>query len=235
MLHYWAIRQCDLRDLQARLSAYGLSSLGRSEPHVEATLTLVRSAVCAMAGDGWQPPISPGVGIDQGPELLRHRTQDLLGPEPVDRVTRIMVTLPSSAATNPALVRELVERGMNIARINCAHDDAEAWRAMAGHVRRAAEATGQDCLIAMDLAGPKLRTNASAAESRSLDELAARLSRLPGNAAPERVALISSWVGEAADEFSNAPIQVFVPILVEHIVRGRLSKMDADRDARSTQ
>ena len=37
MLHYWAIRQCDLRELQARLAAYGLSSLGRSEPHVEAT------------------------------------------------------------------------------------------------------------------------------------------------------------------------------------------------------
>jgi pyruvate kinase len=69
-----------------------------------------------------------------------------------------MVTLPSSAATNPALVRELVERGMNIARINCAHDDAEAWRFMAGHVRRAADATGQSCLIAMDLGGPKLRT-----------------------------------------------------------------------------
>jgi pyruvate kinase len=27
MLHYWAIRQRDLRDLQARLAAYGLSSL----------------------------------------------------------------------------------------------------------------------------------------------------------------------------------------------------------------
>jgi hypothetical protein len=82
-------------------------------------------------------------------------------------------------------------------------------------------------------AGPD--NNASAAESRSLDELAARLSRLPGNAEPERVALISSWVDEAADQFSNARIQVFVPILVEHIVRGRLSKMDADRDARSTR
>ena len=158
MLHYWAIRQCDLRDLQARLSAYGLSSLGRSEPHVEATLLLVRSAICAMLGDGWQPPISAGVRINQGPELLRHRTQDLLGPEPADRVTRIMVTLPSSAATNPALVRELVECGMNVARINCAHDGAEAWRCMARHVRRAAEATGRSCLIAMDLAGPKLRT-----------------------------------------------------------------------------
>ena len=82
-------------------------------------------------------------------------------------------------------------------------------------------------------AGPD--NNASAAESRSLDELATRLSRLPGNAEPERVALISSWVDEAADQFSNARIQVFVPILVEHIVRGRLSKMDADRDARSTR
>lgn len=158
MLHYWAIRQCDLRDLQARLAAYGLSSLGRSEPHVEATLLLVRSAICAMLGDAWQQPPLSGTGVGDGPELLRHRTQQLLGPEPVDRVTRIMVTLPSSAATDPDMVRELVKRGVNVARINCAHDDAEAWRSMARHVRQAAEATGRTCLVAMDLGGPKLRT-----------------------------------------------------------------------------
>ena len=35
MLHYWAIRQYDLRDLQARLVAYGLSSVGRSEPRIQ--------------------------------------------------------------------------------------------------------------------------------------------------------------------------------------------------------
>ncbi|MEE6139217.1 pyruvate kinase [Mycobacterium sp. 050128] len=158
MLHYWAIRQCDLRDLQAQLAAYGLSSLGRSEPHVEATLLLVRSAICAMLGDvRLQLPLT-GTSVEHGPELLRHRTQQLLGPEPVDRVTRIMVTLPSSAATDPELVHGLVERGMNIARINCAHDDAETWRCMAQHVRQAATATGRVCLVAMDLAGPKLRT-----------------------------------------------------------------------------
>ena len=56
------------------------------------------------------------------------------------------------------LVLGLVERGMNLARINCAHDDARAWRAMAAHVRRAAEQAGRPCLVAMDLAGPKLRT-----------------------------------------------------------------------------
>ncbi|WNG79851.1 pyruvate kinase [Mycobacterium sp. ITM-2016-00316] len=158
MLHYIAIRQCDLRGLQTRLSAFGLSSLGRSEANVEATLLLVRSAISAMLGEVWQQPTFPGVRMDQGPELLQHRTQELLGPEPTDRATRIMVTLPSSAATDPTVVHDLVARGMNIARINCAHDDAEAWRSMARSVRQAAAATGRSCLIAMDLAGPKLRT-----------------------------------------------------------------------------
>ncbi|CAN5880494.1 pyruvate kinase [soil metagenome] len=158
MLHYWALRQGDLRGLQARLSAYGLSSLGRSESHVQATLLSVKSAIDAMLGDRWQQPLPAGVLLDQGVALLRHRTRTLLGPEPVDRVTRIMVTLPSSAATDADLVRDLVERGMNVARINCAHDDVEAWRSMANHVKQAASATGKVCLIAMDLAGPKLRT-----------------------------------------------------------------------------
>ena len=77
-------------------------------------------------------------------------------------------------------------------------------------------------------------TAAEAAETRSLHELAARLARLPGNTDTEQAALISRWVSEAADQFSNAPIQAFVPILVEHIVRGRLHNARADRDARST-
>ena len=158
MLHYLALRRCDLRDTQARLAAYGLSSLGRSEPHVEATLLAVKAAIGAMLGDGFR--LSEAADHDGGqPESpLRLRTRDLLGPDPVDRVARVMVTLPSEAATDPTLVHRLVKRGMNIARINCAHDDPPAWRAMARHVRQAAEATGNSCLIAMDLAGPKLRT-----------------------------------------------------------------------------
>lgn len=159
MFHYWAIRQCDLRDLQTRLSAHGLSSLGHCEPHVEATLLVVRSAIDVMLGEARQPPTtSSGARIGQESDLLRYRTQKLLGPEPTDRATRIMVTLPSSAATDPALIRGLIARGMNVARINCAHDDADAWRAMAQSVRKEAAATGQTCLVAMDLAGPKLRT-----------------------------------------------------------------------------
>jgi pyruvate kinase len=141
MVHYWAIRQYDLRELQSRLGAFGLSSLGRSEPHVEATLRLVRSAVVAMLEDTWHPPEPAAVSAEAGRELLRRRAVELLGPAPVGRETRIMVTLPSEAAAEPDLVRRLVERGMNVARINCAHDDADGWRAMARHVRQASEET----------------------------------------------------------------------------------------------
>lgn len=158
IVHYWAIRQADLRDLQGRLAAFGLSSLGRSESHVEATLRLVRSAVRAILEGTWHPPEPAAVGADEGRELLADRADALLGPSPADRETRIMVTLPSESATDAGLIRELVGRGMDVARINCAHDGPAAWRAMADHVRRASSEAGRGCLIAMDLAGPKLRT-----------------------------------------------------------------------------
>ena len=158
LVHYWAIRQFDLRDLQASLALFGLSSLGSSESHVQATLAAVRSAIAAILDEGRQPPPPSVVPIEQGPEILRQRTVELLGPRPAHRATRIMVTLPSEAATDLHLVNEFVRRGMNIARINCAHDDIEAWHAMARHVRQAAASARTPCLVAMDLAGPKLRT-----------------------------------------------------------------------------
>lgn len=158
MAHYWSLRQTDLRDLQRRLADHGLSSLGRSEAHVEATLQRVRAAARAMAGEGFGDPAPAGLSPSAGRELLQRRTVELLGAAPRDRETRIMVTLPTEAATDPDVARNLLERGMDVARINCAHDDASAWRAMAHHVRTAAAAIDRPCLIAMDLGGPKLRT-----------------------------------------------------------------------------
>ncbi|MDZ7882595.1 MAG: pyruvate kinase [Mycobacterium sp.] len=195
-------------DLQTRLAARGLSSLGRSEANVEATLLLVRSAVCAMLGEVWQQPVFSGVHMDQGPDLLRHRTRELLGPAPTDRATRIMVTLPSSAATDPSVVRDLVERGMNIARINCAHDDADAWRSMARSVRQAADATGRSCLIAMDLAGPKLRTGPLEPGPR-LVKLRPRKNNLGQVLAPARVWLTA--VEDPIDPPEAAMVTLPVP------------------------
>ena len=102
-------------------------------------------------------------------------------------------------------------------------DSASAAQAMTAATHHAVE---------QHTGGPA--NNANATETRSLDELAARLSRLPGNTDPEQAALIYRWVEEAAHQFNDARVQVFVPILVEHIVRGRLYKMHADRDAGNT-
>ena len=157
LAHYWAIRQGDLRELQRQLAAFGLSSLGRCEPHVQATLEAIDGTVEALLGHVGSRR-EPVVGFAEGPRLLRRRAVELFGPEPADRQTRIMVTLPSEAASDPSLVLALVEHGMNLARINCAHDDAAAWAAMIGHVRAASAATGRECRVAMDLPGPKVRT-----------------------------------------------------------------------------
>ena len=69
-----------------------------------------------------------------------------------------MVTMPGEAAEEPALIRELVEAGMDVMRINCAHDSPKVWERMVKHLRRAERETGRRCALSFDLAGPKLRT-----------------------------------------------------------------------------
>lgn len=159
LIHYWALRQTDLRDLQWRLSEFGLSSIGHSEAHVQATLQLITAAVAAMLGTRWElAAAAPAVGLGESAELLERNATELFGLAAQDRAARIMVTLPTEAARDTALVRGLVEAGMRIARINCAHDEPKVWKAMAANVRAAAAASGRSCQIAVDLAGPKLRT-----------------------------------------------------------------------------
>lgn len=70
---------------------------------------------------------------------------------------------------------------------------------------------------------------ADASAARSLAEVATRLARHEGRANERRTADIARWVDEAARQFTHAPIQVFVPILVEHIVRGRMTEPSPSR------
>jgi pyruvate kinase len=122
----------------------------------------VRRAVDGALEDDVVSASSPS-GFDAGRLALDHNTDALLGDRPHDRVTRIMVTLPTEAAHDPAFVRHLVMRGMDIARINGAHDDADSWQRMAAHVEVAARDVERPCKVSMDLAGPKLRTGPLAA------------------------------------------------------------------------
>ncbi|MCC6438967.1 MAG: hypothetical protein IT196_28350 [Acidimicrobiales bacterium] len=158
MAAYLALRSEDRRRMQIRLAELGLSSLGRCEPHVAATVEAVHRALQAIEGHPPDDTACSSAAFAAGRDALWSNAAHLLGPGADDRPTRIMVTLPSRAAEDPDLVDELVSGGMQLARINCAHDDVIAWRAMAAHVRKAAERQGRPVRIMMDLAGPKLRT-----------------------------------------------------------------------------
>ena len=158
LLHYLSIRQSDIRELQHDLHSLGLSSLGVLESHVVATLNAVIGNLEALAQEPPSEPPQPPVDFRNGRLLLRDHARRLLGPAPRDRSVRIMVTMPSAAADDARLIEDLLRAGMDLMRINCAHDDAAAWRKMAANLRQAEQVVGRRCAIQVDLAGPKLRT-----------------------------------------------------------------------------
>lgn len=158
--HYLALRRRDLRPMQAVLSPWGLSSLGRIEAHVQPNLDAVVTTLAAISGTRRRDlPKRPRPSqFLRGDRQLELNTAEVFGPGSPGRRVRVMVTLPSDAAQDYRLVRELIDHGMNVARINCAHDDQDAWEAMVANVRNAERETGLACKVAMDLGGPKSRT-----------------------------------------------------------------------------
>ena len=159
LAHYLALRRHDLRPLQAALVPWGLSSLGRLEGRVIPSLDAVIAtlgAICQI--DPATLPSRPALQeFLEGDRLLTQQTEAVLGQTTTDRRVRIMVTLPPEAASNEDFVRDLLQRGTNCVRINCAHDNADLWQAMINNVRRAETETGHDCKVLMDLGGPKPR------------------------------------------------------------------------------
>jgi pyruvate kinase len=158
LLHYVALRRHDLRDLQERLASLGLSSLGRSEACTLANLEGVLKLISLLQGCEESDSAATAISHATARKLLEAHTRTLLGPPPALRQVRIMVTMPGEAADDAALIRDLLSAGMDCLRINCTHDDADAWSRMIVNLRRAEKDLGRKCKVLMDLGGPKLRT-----------------------------------------------------------------------------
>lgn len=159
LVHYLAVRANDIRGLQSDLARLGLSSLGRMEAHTMASLDMVRELLSMIRGLApVEPPTPASVSMISGTATLARHSAAILGPTPDEHKTRIMVTMPTEAADDPVLIRDHLARGMQIMRINCAHDDREVWARMVLHLRRAEKRLGRTCKVCFDVAGPKLRT-----------------------------------------------------------------------------
>ncbi len=74
-------------------------------------------------------------------------------------------------------------------------------------------------------------SHAGSTVARSVADVADKLARHEGLEDERRTAQIKRWSEEAAEQFVDAPVQTFVPILVEHIVRNRM--MESRRQAAS--
>lgn len=157
---YLAFRRRDLRQLQIHLSELGLSSLGRSAGNIQASLQAVLALLEALSGElsPRETAPAPPVKLMEGDRLLRLHTERLLGGTRRDCQVRIMVTASTELASNRAKMVEMLEAGMDVLRINCAHDDPKVWWQIINNLRSTEDETGRTCKIIMDLAGPKLRT-----------------------------------------------------------------------------
>jgi pyruvate kinase len=157
--YYLALRQHDLRPLQLALTPWGLSSLGRIETRVMANLDAVIATLGKVCGvePALLPSHPPLTEFFEGDRLLQSHTEDVFGKAPNHRQVRIMVTLPTIAAHDYHFVKDLLQRGTDCARINCAHDTVTEWEAAIANLRRAETETGRSCKVLMDLGGPKPR------------------------------------------------------------------------------
>jgi pyruvate kinase len=172
LLSYIALREHDLSDLQLNLAEHGLSSLGRLESQV---LVSIERVIMNLGLPPHESSCLCKPNFTDARLTLAKRSQLLLGRTREGRETRIMVTLDSSNIHQPELLELLLRNGMDIARINCAHDSRKEWKMLIDAIRHAEErlaqrgkGVGRRCRIIMDLAGPKIRTGPMETEVRPL-------------------------------------------------------------------
>jgi len=164
LIHYLVARQIDLRPLQLELSRSGLSSLGRIEGHVAdavaQVIARIDDSLACRLGSHREPmtAATEHVSASEGDQLLHRHSEDLLGARPPHRHVYVMVTAPDAAEVNEAWVGRLLDAGVNVLRVNGAHEDVAEWRHIVQTARRVAKERGVGLRVLVDLPGPKLRT-----------------------------------------------------------------------------
>jgi pyruvate kinase len=102
---------------------------------------------------------------------------------PTDRRTKIVATLGPASGT-PEMIEALIRAGMNVARINTSHGNADDHRKLIHTVRAVAERLGVYVPVLLDLSGPKMRIGTLAVGSAMLragDPFTLTMREVPGD------------------------------------------------------
>ena len=154
LIHYLVLRSNEIRNLQEFLHRQGLSSLTNLESH---TLFQVQNVLGWLQGKPGPSRNKSVVDFATASKLQEKHAEELLGKFPNQDRPHIMVTFSTEMIKDRKLVEEMLNEGMSVARINCAHDSSEDWMKMINVLRKAIAKTGKPCKIYMDIAGPKIR------------------------------------------------------------------------------
>ncbi len=162
LIHYLILRSKEIREAQEYLHHVGLSSLTNSESH---TLSQVQQVL------NWLDPSHPvsiqgGCDFETASKLQLHHSEQLLGFFSIQDRPHIMVTFSSALIQNRMLIEEMLNEGMSVARINCAHDSPDVWLDMISILKKAVAKTGRNCKVYMDLGGPKIRIHSIRANKK---------------------------------------------------------------------
>ena len=151
LLKYLYFRSKDQRDLQETLHDCGLSSLASSESHIHRQLQEILMRLGENSGFS-------ELDRQKGTYAIRKNSDGLFGERSDIQYPSIMVTYETGFASDPDAIRNLILAGMQVARINCAHDNQDIWLSMIKHTREQSAILGTKVRIYMDMAGPKIRT-----------------------------------------------------------------------------
>jgi len=154
MKHYLNLRKYDFSQLQDDLTKVGLSSFGRSQAHMEASINVaIEMLSLALKKESHIPPSSLSYEeshaiMDKNGEIFSTSSDK----------TKIMITVPSNFADDEQWFSNLAKEGVHLFRINTAHDTPKAWSEMAEKIKEASN-EAKELKIYVDLAGPKIRTS----------------------------------------------------------------------------
>lgn len=165
LLAYHALQKHSINDLEMLLKECGLSSIRESQSHLFFTLQKILEN---LGVHPIKPPPLSAISPSGARLISRLRANLALGKINGSRNTRIMVTLDSRMLGQPSMIDNLLANGMEIARINCAHDDPEIWASFIKMVRESERRLNIPCKIYMDLGGPKVRLGAFHKEKKPL-------------------------------------------------------------------
>lgn len=157
LIHYLALRNIDIRDLQEKLHEAGLSSLASSESHILRQIQAIRERL----GIKYLKSELSICNYTNAKKIIHDKSELLFGPKNQNQIPFIMVTMDSANVGDDGFIKKLLMNGMNVARINCAHDDEKTWLQIIETVRKVSSEHKFGCKIYMDLAGPKIRTHLS--------------------------------------------------------------------------